>query len=102
MGDIDEERRRQIKIFGDDRHDPIEWFGILAEEHGEVSKAIIENYDWKNHRFKLENQKEALHYREELVQVAAVCVAMIEDLDRKLTEKYTREMENGTRENGNS
>ena len=72
------ERARQDAMWGQQNHKPIEWVAILAEEVGEVSKEALENHfkqyypDYDSH----------LNYRKELIQVAAVAVAMIESLDR--------------------
>ena len=71
------ERARQDSIWGEQNHSPLEWLAILGEERGEVDRAVCEahfpNYpscgDWSK-------------YRQELIQEAAVCAAMIECLDR--------------------
>ena len=63
-----EERMKQDEKWGQQNHDPLKWNAILGEEFGEVSKAILEG-DVKN-------------YREELIQLAAVAVAAIENLDK--------------------
>lgn len=68
LSDIDRERLRQNKKWGEQNHLPYKWMAILAEEVGEACKEVLEN--------RLE------HYREELVQVAAVAVAAIESVDR--------------------
>ena len=53
---------------GIQNHKRYVWSSILGEEVGEVNKAI--------------NDGDLDNYREELVQVAAVAVAMIESYDR--------------------
>lgn len=58
------ERNRQDDKWGEQFHHPIMWCAILGEEVGEVNKAALE-----------ENWEE---YRKELIQVAAVAVAMLE------------------------
>lgn len=73
MQDIAEERLRQDQKWGVQNHDHFTWLGILMEEVGESSKAALE------HRF---GHAPARLYREELVQVAAVAVAMLECYDR--------------------
>ena len=74
------ERFAQDKKWGVQNHSPIEWCAILGEEVGEVQKAALEYHFRKNH---LHPEITALaDYREELIQVAAVCFAMIESLDR--------------------
>lgn len=67
--DIVRERKRQDEKFGEQNHDPLKWLAIIGEEFGEVSKEIIEN-----------RPKE---YREELVQLAAACVAALECYDKQ-------------------
>lgn len=76
--DIDDERERQIKLWG--RHHqwgtgdcsstlvdmPVK-LAVLTEEVGEVARAILDRDD--------------ANLRDELIQVAAVAVAMIEGLD---------------------
>lgn len=61
---IKRERAKQILKWGDQVHHPLYWLGILMEEVGEVGKALVEN--------KLDE------YPDEVIQVAAVCIAMIE------------------------
>lgn len=66
--DILRERVRQDKKWGVQNHAPGDWFPILMEEVGEAARAHLDgNYD---------------NYLEELVQVAAVAVAMIECYNR--------------------
>ena len=66
--DILEERQEQDKKFGDQDHEPLMWLAIIGEEFGEASQEIIED-----------RPKE---YREELVQLAAACVAALESFDK--------------------
>lgn len=70
---VKKERLRQDQNWGQQNHTPETWCLILGEEVGEVQKAVLE------HRF---GDKPWSEYREELVQVAAVAVAMIESFDR--------------------
>lgn len=72
--EISQERKRQDAKWGIQNHSPMIWCPILTEEVGEVNKAALE------HHFKDSNDLK--EYREELIQVAAVAVAMIESLDR--------------------
>ena len=67
MEDIELERRCQDQHWGVQDHPPEHWLAILTEEVGEVATAILEDY--------------GTAYRNELVQVAAVAVAMIECYD---------------------
>jgi len=64
------ERQKQDEKWGVQNHNPWYWLAILMEEVGEVAHAIC----GKRNNF--------LNYREELIQVAAVAVAMVESFDR--------------------
>ena len=68
------ERERQDSLWGEQNHGPYAWLSILMEEVGEAAQAANKTI--------LEGHKGFEHYREELVQVAAVTIAMIECLDR--------------------
>lgn len=73
------ERDLQDKKWGEQNHDPILWCAILGEEVGEVQKSALEaRFANSPHPF----QRLMKEYREELIQVAAVAVSMIECLDR--------------------
>ena len=62
------ERKKQDLKWGEQNQNIYKWLAILGEEVGEVNKAVLEDkYD------------EVL---DELVQIAAVSVAMIESLER--------------------
>jgi len=63
------ELERQERKWGEQNHSQADWFVILGEEVGEVARAIFE--------------KQTDNYREELIQVAAVCMAALENYDRK-------------------
>lgn len=67
--DVDNERTAQVDRWGDQRHDPFTWLSILTEEVGEAHKAALHD------RF---GGPAAGTFREELVQVAAVAVQIIE------------------------
>jgi len=70
MGDVKDERGRQDAKWGSQRDLPDRtWLAILVEEVGEVAKAMLEHDD------------EGL--KKEIVQVAAVAVAMIEAIDAR-------------------
>jgi len=69
---VREEREFQNIKWGEQIHEGHAWLGILAEEFGEVAKAI--------------NEDKPIDIGDELVQVAAVCCAMYEahlDLKQK-------------------
>ena len=72
IADVLEERRRQGRVWGKQNYSPLEWLPILCEEIGEISKEVCEGY--------FQNEITD-NYRVELVQAAAVIVAMIENLD---------------------
>ena len=73
LGEVYHERHLQDSKWGIQNHLQVEWLAILAEEFGEVSKEVNE-FHFRHHREK--------ELRAELLQTAAVCVAMIESLDR--------------------
>lgn len=75
--EVFDERIRQHKKWGEQNHKPPEWLMILGEEVGETNKAALETFF--SYR---EADRDYSEYRKELVQVAAVAVAMIESLDR--------------------
>lgn len=69
LKEVSEERDRQDTIYGALPKDraPSVYLGILASEFGEIALAILKG-DMQN-------------YREELIQLAAVCVRAVEDLE---------------------
>jgi hypothetical protein len=67
---IEAERERQDKKWGPQNHDDLYWLGILMEEVGEVAQHVIEDRDPYNNQ--------------ELVEVAAVAVAWLEAIRRRL------------------
>lgn len=67
--EIQQERKRQDEKWGVQTHAPADWLTILGEEVGEVNKAAYEA--------KFCNGP-IIHYRDELIQVAAVAVSMLE------------------------
>ena len=78
LDEIVHERYLQTQKWGEQNHIPSVWTDILVEEVGEVSRAILEtvfgNGNWDD-------------YRKELIQVAAVAVAMVECFDRERVQK---------------
>lgn len=71
--DVLDERQRQDDKFGIQRSQhPFLWNTILVEEVGEVAEASLD-VEFSNH--------DITHYRKELVEVAAVAIAAILDLD---------------------
>lgn len=77
LSEVRDERLRQDARFGEQNHHAFTWIAILMEEVGEVSRAALEHHF---DDYELDNLD---GYREELIQVAAVAVAMVESLDRK-------------------
>ena len=71
---IKEERKRQDEKWGPSSHHPMEWSSILMEEVGEVSKEV------NDYTF---NSKDSTEMKKELIQVAAVVVAWLEDIESK-------------------
>lgn len=71
-----DERLAQDEKWGEQNHNPVEWMSILMEEVGEASKEAIENH-FNPDTTNLDK------YRCEMIQVAAVALAMIECLDRE-------------------
>ena len=71
--EIKNERQNQDDKWGEQNHNMFIWNTILGEEVGEANEATLDahfaNKGWA-------------HYRDELIQVAAVAVAIIECLDR--------------------
>ena len=63
-----EERQRQDLKWGEQNHNIYKWLAILGEEIGEVNKAALED-----------DYSEVI---DELVQIGAVVIAMIESLER--------------------
>lgn len=89
--EISDERARQDRKWGTQNHGPAVWLMILSEEFGEAAREI------NDFHFLLERTRNTREYdpdavaklkeylkkmRTELIQTAAVAVAMIESLDR--------------------
>lgn len=99
LNEVGAERLRQDAKWGPQNHAPLFWLAILGEEFGEVSKEVVEAAS-ANQKYAaqasqdpdenawLATQRRAADKlwlgsaRAELVQLAAVAVAMIESLDR--------------------
>ncbi len=78
IADVLAERERQDVKWGEQNHDPARWLMILGEEYGEACKAGCD-LTWPNPQ---KPRCMVAEFRAELVQVAAVAVAMIECIDR--------------------
>ncbi len=74
------ERQAQDKKWGEQNHNSFMWLSILMEEVGEVSKAALEaEHNQYKHTALLGE------YHNELIQVAAVAIAMIECVHRNFS-----------------
>lgn len=69
--DIDDERYRQDQKYGGGDNDYPVWMTILGEEVGECCQAVLKRRGLRN-------------LRTELIHVAAVAVAAIEQIDKEL------------------
>lgn len=78
--EIQEERARQEKKWGEQNHDPFRYLAILGEEVGEANQAAVDAFIWPASEWNRDKLRD--EYREELIQVAAVAQAMVECLDR--------------------
>lgn len=79
LEEVGGERRRQEQKWGQQNHAPAPYLAILAEEFGEVSKEVVEATFAKT---EVARSCRLEKLRVELVQTAAVAVAMVECLDR--------------------
>jgi hypothetical protein len=71
---IKDERKRQDILWGIQNHDASNWALILSEEVGEAIKEANDVV------FRMKSTKDL---KKEIVQVAAVCVAWLECMERK-------------------
>ncbi|WP_340074498.1 hypothetical protein [Leptobacterium sp. I13] len=76
ISEVIDERLSQDTKWGEQNHRPMEWLSILGEEVGEVNKACLETY------FNYPENGGYTEMRKEVIQVAAVAVAIVESLDR--------------------
>jgi len=80
---IHQERKRQLQKWGVQDHPIADWFLILGEEVGEAQREACEHVFAGRFPEHYPHDPERLQrLRAELVQVAAVAVAMVESLDR--------------------
>lgn len=80
--EICEERDKQDIRWGEQNHPPEVWLMILGEEVGEATRAALEAWASDPVLYQTSRDMWLGHYRAELVQVAAVAMAMVESLDR--------------------
>lgn len=78
--EIQKERYRQNAKWGIQNRNPVEWIAILTEEVGEASKEAVDLHFDSKSEFQIDHRIKDL--REELIQVAAVAVQIIENIDR--------------------
>lgn len=89
LGEIVGERMHQEAKFGDQSHrSPFEWLAILAEEFGEAARGVCETGFLPEPFGDDEATEIALaaagrNFRQELIQTAAVAVAMLQTGDRR-------------------
>ena len=76
LDQIKKERIRQDEKWGEQNHHPLQWFSIIGKEYGEMCKAFNE-YDLDNDFNRLEDMQR------ETIQIAAVCVAMLQCIGRQ-------------------
>lgn len=75
LADVARERQRQDAKWGSVSRPPLEWLAIAVEEFGEVAEIVTKGWVPPESKF------DAYGYREELIQLAAVCVSAVECLD---------------------
>lgn len=80
MDEVRAERASQDAKWGEQNHEPYQWLSILMEEVGEAAQAANDSRDMRKTLAEQAYKQE--QYRAELIQVAAVAIAMIESLDR--------------------
>jgi hypothetical protein len=74
MQEVVRERHKQHTLFGLQRHNWIEWLGILTEESMEFTKEVVDNH-WHP------DPQSFQRMTTELMQLVAVGVAMLEHMD---------------------
>lgn len=67
------ERKRQITLWGKERHAYGDWLKILIEEVGEVAQAMQQKTEWVK-------ETDSNNLYEELIHVAAVACAIAEQV----------------------
>lgn len=83
LNDVSRERGRQLQKFGIQDHPIAEWFLILGEEVGEAQREACEHVFQMRFPDHYPADPDRLkRLRKELIEVAAVAVAMVESLDR--------------------
>lgn len=88
--EVEAERIKQDNKWGEQNHDPFAWLAILGEEVGEANKHALQAYfstSYTKEDCKKYEREQLDEYRNELIQIAAVAVAMIECYDRNNKDK---------------
>ena len=80
LAQVSNERARQEAKWGEQNHTPADWFLILMEEVGEAAKAATEARAAE--RQGLSTGEWWQEYCKELIETAAVAVAMVESFYR--------------------
>jgi len=89
LKEVEQERFRQNEKWGVQNRNVVEWVAILTEEVGEVAKEAVDFYfangvvDVHTLTNEEEQKQRLANYRMECIQVAAVAVQMVENLDRE-------------------
>jgi hypothetical protein len=81
---VDDERDRQFAKWGNQRQSWVVWITALTEEVGEAAKEAITLYTDPDITW--DHPATLAKFRAELVQIAAVSVAIIEHIDEVLGE----------------
>lgn len=82
LSEVIKERERQHAKWGQQEHTPFVWLSILTEEVGEAAKEA--NEALFSGRADGKVQADAIaNLRTELIQVAAVAAAIVEDIDNR-------------------
>jgi len=84
INEIKTERKRQITKFGVQHRSLIEWCVILGEEVGEANRDALE-YHFKGEYpdiYKKTDIELIDGFKKELIQIAAICVAAVEDINQ--------------------
>lgn len=87
LDEIIRERERQNSVFGLQKYNPVEWTSLLVEEVSEVAKAANEHhfeYYYKGLRYgeiELKKDQKLREFKKELIQVAAICVQILESFE---------------------
>ena len=96
LTEVAKEREKQNEKWGEQKHLPIEWIAILTEEVGEAAKDALDHHYQNDVKVSHEQTTLATgqdqlarlkNYRNEVIQIAAVAVQMVECLDKQMYRK---------------